>query len=375
MRNERMSRVGAFTLVELLVVIAIIGILIALLLPAVQSAREAARRTQCKSNMRNIALAMINHHDTQGHFPAGGWGFTWLPEPEGGFGRNQPGSWLYGTLSFLEGANIRDIGVGTDPDTPERDIAMRQLLVATVEVMNCPSRRDAQAYPLLDLPGSMNEDYRNTTANFTDDPGVAFRSDYAGCVSGGTRMEFDLLTVDVERERFLPQDGPGPETFAQAAEWDRVAATGRDRWEADSGGNRNGVIITREPIAIRQITDGTSNTYLMGERFREVDFYTTGDSGFDDQGAYNGFDRDSIVSAWVTPLQDTTSAEYTQWLQDNASAFELPEAFIQFNFGSAHPAAFHVAYCDGSVDAVSYDVDLEVHRAAGSRNGQELIQE
>src|SRR3977135_3561541 len=81
----RRERSGGFTLVELLVVIAIIGILVALLLPAIQAAREGARRAQCKSNLKQLALGCLNHHDTQKHFPTGGWGYQWVGDPDRGF--------------------------------------------------------------------------------------------------------------------------------------------------------------------------------------------------------------------------------------------------------------------------------------------------
>ena len=107
-----MLRRRGFTLVELLVVIAIIGILIALLLPAVQAAREAARRLQCKNNLKQQALGCMTHNDALGYLPSGGWDFLSLGDPDRGFGEQQPGGWMYSILPYIEHQSIYELGKG-----------------------------------------------------------------------------------------------------------------------------------------------------------------------------------------------------------------------------------------------------------------------
>src|SRR5262245_57451163 len=149
-QRRRERDVVGFTLVELLVVIAIIGVLVALLLPAVQAAREAARRTQCSNQLRQLALAFHNHHGAHQHLPTGGWHFAWLGYPDYGYGKDQPGGWMYNILPFIEQQAIRDIGRGATGAAAKAATAKR--VQSPFEGMTCPSRRRANVYPFLPSP-------------------------------------------------------------------------------------------------------------------------------------------------------------------------------------------------------------------------------
>ncbi len=123
-----------FTLVELLVVITIIGILIALLLPAVQAAREAARRMQCTNNLKQLALGCLTHESMTGRFPTGGWGYGWTGDADRGNDWRQPGGWLYNVLPYIEQQSLHDMGAGApDPSSTKRDANLQRLQVAIGE--------------------------------------------------------------------------------------------------------------------------------------------------------------------------------------------------------------------------------------------------
>jgi prepilin-type N-terminal cleavage/methylation domain-containing protein/prepilin-type processing-associated H-X9-DG protein len=146
------SRWG-FTLIELLVVISMIGILIGLLLPAVQKVREAANRLSCQNHLKQIGLAFHNHHDTLEHFPTGGWQWSTPPTYSGGapaVGAQQAAGWAFQILPYLEADNTWKGGqAATDQD---------RVLVAvgtTNKMFFCPSRRRPQTVTIA-LPGYLS---------------------------------------------------------------------------------------------------------------------------------------------------------------------------------------------------------------------------
>ncbi|MDB5347804.1 MAG: xcpT 19 [Schlesneria sp.] len=310
-RLGKQSQNRGFTLVELLVSLAVIGVLLALLLPAVQAARETARRMQCRNQLRQLGLALHNHESAYGALPSNGWGWNWVGEPDRGVGLKQPGGWIYQILPLIERNDLRQIGAGL-PDT-DRRIALGDLNQQNIPLLRCPTR------PAPDLStgfGYINAETRKTIA----------RTDYA--TNAGD---------------FYYVDPGGPSSLQEGDDKSFV-------WPDTS--LVNGVCYMRSQVRWAEVLDGLSNTYLVGEKRVATDRYAAhGDAGYD-QSPFVGADVDIHRWTELPPYPDSAVAERTR-------------------FGSAHLGAFNMGLCDGSVRQISYSIDDKVFRQGGSRNGNE----
>ncbi len=301
-----------FTLVELLVVIAIIGILVALLLPAVQAARESARRMQCVNHLKQMSLACHNHHDKYKTFPSGGLG-PW-PEIEIVNGqiagpKEQTISWPFQILPFLEQDGIYSIPQGRPQNMVNAEID-EQIGSIIVSFYFCPSRRSPQKQELRYL------------------------MDYASATPG-TRIN----------------------ASASADYW-----AGRDPFERNEDRTisypYNGLITRTRfslPARIEDAIDGASQTLLLGEKWLDPAKYETG-AWHDDRGWTDGWDPDVTRFTAFQPQADLIGGD------ENGP--------LPFSFGGAHNGGFNAAFGDGSVKFLNFQVDLEMFNRIGGREDQ-----
>lgn len=306
-----------FTLIELLVTIGIIGILIALLLPAVHAAREAARKTTCRNHLRQLALGVVQHEGIFRSYPSNGWGWRWMADPDRGSGIQQPGGWIYQTLPFIEQSALHEVGRGDSPGIKRLKLA--DLTSHSLSIVRCPSR---PATILVNRDPAI--EWRNAEPSLW-----MARSDYVA--NGG---------------EVFPGLFDGPETLTQ----------GDSRSFAWPSPHRyNGVIYLRSKTSSRDVTDGLTQTLLLGEKYVAQPFYNHyGDKGYD-QSYLAGDDWDLVRWTEKPPLRDGHMLD--------------PE-----RFGSVHAGGYHVAFCDGSVRVITYTIDAIVHRYMGNRQDGQVIE-
>jgi prepilin-type processing-associated H-X9-DG protein len=326
-------------LVELLVVIAIIGILVALLLPAIQAAREAARRTHCVNNLKNLALAAQNHHDVNKQFPTGGWGWFWVGDPDRGFDRDQPGGWAFNLMPYTEEDSAYKSASDGNPnlDTPRQMEAIREIIKKPLTLINCPSRRGQQPLPKTAagprgaLSYAWNAADEGAAGRGSAGVPVAGRSDYAINCGSQERVEVD--------------GGPNSLTAAATYNWP-IGPTGKN----NAGVVQEwGISFLRSEIGINHVSDGTSKTYLIGEKYLNPANYDTGSDPSDNETWCTGYNNDTFRGTFQPPLQDTLGFSST------------------IRFGSVHSGGLNMSYCDAHVEVVNYDIDAAVHRWNGNR--------
>ena len=310
-RKSRAKR--GFTLVELLVVIAIIGILIALLLPAVQAAREAARRSQCSNNMKQIGLAIHNYHDSHRKFPPGYMGDP--PNDPGGCGlvhHDRPGwGWAAYILPYMEQGSLYD-----------------QLGISGTKKAVCSTPTGAQDDPAVGNP------------NLQDTLITSYR-----CPSA--------VDPDLNPSRDTANNGDhGASNYAGVAGVD---------WSGEISGMKavfgDG---TKYVASFRDFQDGTSNTFAVGEKFRNRTPDSAGTAIMSSFPAYYG-------AVWVGIAPDLRAATTVGQLAPPPSTYAVNGGALSA-YASLHPGGAQFLLGDGHVRFVSENADQATLSAVGVMN-------
>lgn len=390
--SVRSRRGGGFTLIELIIVVGIVSALLAVLLPAVQSARETARATACRNHLAQLTKAVLHHESSMRHLPSGGWGDAWLGVANRGSGVGQPGGWTFSILPFVEQSGLMETVAGA---TTGDAVALYRALTATpVSLFACPSRRSSSPLPVaaasflgaldvsVSLPVATRSDYAangGTSAScppleiyraIASDPAVASKSVQICHTTGGGGGN----TLTVSLSAMFGNGGHGnhsgdhvgicsscsdpvvvasPSSLGQGDAWARDSVAAKVN-RADGGlpDLQEGLVFRMSEVRTVAVRDGMSATYLLGEKYVAAGLAEAGTDAGDTAPLFVGYSDDNLRWAYDAPLQDTRG-------------LSRPQAF-----GSPHAAGVTMSLADGSVRSIPYDIDPTVHKAlAGRRDG------
>ena len=350
-------RARAFTLVELLVVIAIIATLIGLLLPAVQVARESARRLSCSNNMRSVALATLGFHDARKGFPMAAefevgtaWPSLILPYME----QNN----VFEEMTFQEdGDGNYQWAFGVPGITGQAAVSNRAYNKFYKNIWACEQSISTFRCPSSQFPAK--------AADISGDNWIVQQramSNYLGCVSG-------TLTVDRRRQTAAtPWGGTGQTEVISDLDGIMVNRIPHQRIRY------NGQSFGSTGTKIQHVKDGTSNTILLGEAEPDiavmpemgiVNENNAANSGRKDHWGFGGDDLDTNNQGDMSEFLGSTGVPMNApKVAQGSAAF----AAYELSFGSRHPGGATFAYGDGSVRFLQDSIDAAAYSALGSRN-------
>jgi prepilin-type N-terminal cleavage/methylation domain-containing protein len=381
--NRKHHKSQGFTLVELLVVIAIIGILVALLLPAIQAAREAARRSQCRTNLKNMGLAVLNFENARKVFPTAGARnllsdatkveFGIEQNVEGGkpLGPDRQGlGWAFQILPYMEETAAYQVTKTVD------------MQGVVVPIYTCPSRRIARTawspaygavFAFMDYAGNTPCSFKTPARTERYNP-----LDAVPLTSASIKKLFPAF-YGGEGE---PKGNLG---VPDNSLYDGVLVRCPWAWShTDASGKQIGKFLSNVTGLVKtsKITDGTSKTFMIAEKYVRNDNYEGPFDGSnrnsDDRGWTDGYDADIMRSSCYPPINDGDSTGWAPVLAnyfDDDPNTQFGGTVVVHHFGSAHTAGINAVYADGSVRGFTYDVDPVVFNALGTRNGEENVTE
>jgi prepilin-type N-terminal cleavage/methylation domain-containing protein/prepilin-type processing-associated H-X9-DG protein len=362
-RNHR----HGFTLVELLVVIAIIGILIALLLPAVQAAREAARRTQCQNNLKQLALGCLNYESARKIFPRGN-----NPAPinaQNQFPDSGNTSWLFVALGYVDQEGLYDqvLGAGSLANAVTQGILPKKH-----SLTRCPS--DTYVMPIINSPLD-----NNRLCNYIGSTGPQCNNPPAGCPAP---FQIHCNGQSVPGANNVPPNlaTPTHPGYEASHSWGNTWVLKDVRGMFARGGAVGGVTATAT-IRHNDVLDGTSNTLLLGEtlpEFCEFQIYNGGGPGWAG-GNYIAQGQTIQPINWKIDRQATIAPAFGSCLcnaQTNPSG-DLTRCVMNWHvtwgFKSNHPGGSQFAMVDGSVRFLRQTISHRTYQLLGCRHDGQSI--